>query len=416
MITKLRHKIFWSLLASMVTILLVILVAVNIIYAVQNERENGQMMNAYLDIVTGNKPGNGNHGKAAGTVKALMDEELCAVQVDSEGTASLLAGSAVTADQQQLQSLVDKILSRQNKRGGIGSIRYLVADNNGTTVIVLSNYGLVGAGTARTILISICGMVAATLLFAFVASRLATRIVRPVEETLSQQKQFIADASHELKTPVTVINANIAVLEKEMGANKWLTFIKQQGDRLSALVCGMLEYISIDYDRETSAAGASACSFDAAAAISQAALPFESVAFEAGVECRFDIPAQAMAYGSAEDFKQIIGILLDNAIKHTEPHEKICLWTAEEKRRKKLREETVFSLAISNSGPTIPASALPYLFQRFYQVDPSRQHKDNSFGLGLAIAYSLAGKNNGTIKVASQNQLTVFTLEFPGRK
>lgn len=415
MIKKLRRKIFWSIEFSALGVLLVILIFVNVSGALHNEHENWEMMNMFLQTVEGRDADEREHGKAAGAVRAMMDSELCAVELDSVGDVVSVTGNSVIEDSGELESIIEEIVERGQTQGSIGSIRYILSGSGAGRLIVLSDYGLVGNETAQTLLISLGGLLAAGLLFGLLAFSLSKRIVRPVEETLREQKRFIADASHELKTPVTVINANIAVLEKENGTNKWMTFIREEGERLSALVSSMLEYARVDCARELSCQTQPPVRFDAAAAATEAALPFESVAFEAGISCEFDIPEHASAYGSAEELKQMIGILLDNAIKHTEPHGSVALRAENAKKRKKLREENIFVLSVSNTGEEIPAEALPLLFRRFYRVDPSRQHRDNSFGLGLAIAQALAEKNNGEITVTSRDRLTVFTLELPAR-
>lgn len=415
MIRKLKRKIFWSIESSAMGVLLGILLFLNLFSALHTERENWQMMAAFLQPAGESSMDGPAHGKAAKTMRALMEQELCAVETDSTGAIVSVIGTSVVESDSELETLVGSILAGGRTRGRVGTIRYLVSQSSTGTFLVLSNSGGIDAGTLQTLLISLLGFMAAGLLFALLAQSLAKRIVRPVEETLQEQKRFIADASHELKTPVTVINANIAVLEKESGPNKWLTFIREEGERLSTLVSSMLEFARIDCAKDALGKAQQPVRFDAAAAMAEAALPFESVAFEAGINCQFALPQCAQAYGSAEDLKQIIGILLDNAIKHTEPQGTVCFTAENRKRRKKLWEESVLVLEVSNTGEEIPEKALPLLFQRFYQVDASRQHKKNSFGLGLAIAQSLAEKNRGEITVTSKNRRTVFTLAFPVR-
>lgn len=190
--------------------------------------------------------------------------------------------------------------------------------------------------------------------------------------------------------------SNIAILEKETGSNKWLSFIKEASDRLSVLVGNILEYAHVDY----------ACSstqndhfvhFNAAEAVIEASLPFESIAYESGLTLELDLPDCADAVGHAEDLKQIIGILLDNAIKNAEFGTSVSLSTSTIKKRKKWRDEQIFSVSVSNLGETIPPEQLPYLFHRFYRADPSRTYDGKSFGLGLSIAHTLAEKTKEAI-------------------
>ncbi|MCI8860519.1 MAG: HAMP domain-containing histidine kinase [Lachnospiraceae bacterium] len=412
MIKKLKRNIFWSVQLSAMAILLGFLILLNILNAIHSEQEEQKIMSSFIDLENKSQTDCPRRGRSAKLIKALVNDELSMIELNKDGEIiSVIGFSSENPD--RLAALTREILAQNQIQGRIGTQKYLISTTKTGITIVFSNQGMFGYHVIQTILLSIAVLLAASLLFAVLAWRLSIKLARPVEEVLEDQKRFIADASHELKTPVAIINANIAILEKETGSNKWLSFIKEASDRLSVLVGNILEYAHVDY----------ACSstqndhfvhFNAAEAVIEASLPFESIAYESGLTLKLDLPDCADAVGHAEDLKQIIGILLDNAIKNAEFGTSVSLSTSTIKKRKKWRDEQIFSVSVSNLGETIPPEQLPYLFHRFYRADPSRTYDGKSFGLGLSIAHTLAEKNKGSLTVSSKDHLTVFTVMFPG--
>ena len=144
-----------------------------------------------------------------------------------------------------------------------------------------------------------------------------------------------------------------------------------------------------------------------------AALPFESVAFEQGVELETDMPDVLEAVGCRKDLEQLAAILIDNAVKHSPAGGTVRVRLGTSAPRHGRKEGPMLELRVANSGEEIPPEALPHIFERFYRVDGSRAHKAGSYGLGLAIAKSLAEKNSGGITASSQNGTTEFTLLLP---
>ena len=388
MIKKLKRNIFWSVQLSAMAVLLGFLILLNILNVIQSEQEEQNIMSAFLDM-----------------------ENKSQTDCPRRGEIISVAGSSLE-NQDKLTTLIQKILAQNQHQGRIGTQKYLISTTKTGITIVLSNQGMFSFRVMQTILLSLAVLLAASLLFAILAWKLSIKLAQPVKDVLEDQKRFIADASHELKTPVAIINANIAILEKETGSNKWLNFMKEASDRLSALVGNILEYAHVDYACN-STTNDHFVRFNAAEAVLEASLPFESIAYESGLTLELNLPDCADAVGHAEDLKQIIGILLDNAIKNAKLGTSVSLSAATMKKRKKLRDEQIFTVSVSNLGETIPPEQLPYLFHRFYRADPSRTYDGKSFGLGLSIAHTLAEKNNGGLSVSSKDHLTVFTIMFP---
>ena len=230
--------------------------------------------------------------------------------------------------------------------------------------------------------------------------------VVPVREAFDKQKQFIADASHELKTPIAVISANIEVLQQEIKDNKWLEYIKTENSRMSALVKDML-YLAKNDAGHTDFVFVP---FNVCDAVACCVLPFESVAFEQGKKLELNVPKKEIKVrGDEEKIKQSVIILTDNALKNSEKGAVIRV-TVEEDNSKVL-------IKVYNTGHGIPAKEIPLIFNRFYRVDSSRARATGGYGLGLAIANTIVTGHKGKITVESQlDSYTQFTVTLPVEK
>lgn len=231
-----------------------------------------------------------------------------------------------------------------------------------------------------------------------ISKKVANIIVKPVNETLEKQKQFISDASHELKTPLAVIEANADVLENEIGENKWLTYIQNETDSMDKLINQLLLLAKIenindvkDYEQ-----------FDLSEYIETIASMFESIAFEKQVKIVTKIQNEININGNKQDIEHIVSTLLDNAIKHSE--------TGKDVEVELLKEKNNIILQVKNHGEAIPKEQQDKIFERFYRVDKSRNRKEKRYGLGLAIAKSTVEKYNGKISVECKDGITTFQV------
>lgn len=232
-----------------------------------------------------------------------------------------------------------------------------------------------------------------------IAKKISRIIVKPVEETFEKQKQFISDASHELKTPLAVIEANADVLQEKNGESKWVGYIQNEVQSMNKLVNDLLilakmENIdSIDYQK-----------FDLSKEVQMSVAVFESLIYEKEIKLEINIEEGISFNGEKEDIKHIISILLDNAIKHTEKGNTIIVNVGKEKNDVKIE--------IKNQGDPIPQEEQEKIFERFYRVDKSRNRAEKRYGLGLSIAKQIVEKYNGSIKAHSQNGFTSFVVKL----
>lgn len=245
--------------------------------------------------------------------------------------------------------------------------------------------------------------IAAFLLFFVVSIFLAKWAVRPVEEAWDKQKQFIADASHELKTPLTVITTNAELMKSEESTdnkNKFTDNILTMSKQMRGLVESMLEIARLD----NSSLKKEFAIFNLSETVSDTILPFEALFFEKEQNFTSEIEPDIRINGNAEQIKQVIDILLDNANKYASEKSEIKLILKKQGRNQ-------CRLSVSNEGETIPEDELKNIFKRFYRGDKTRQ-MNNSYGLGLSIAESIAKEHSGKIFAESKNGINTFTVQL----
>lgn len=252
-------------------------------------------------------------------------------------------------------------------------------------------------------------IVSAGMLFVifFISKFFANKAIDPIKEAFHKQKQFIADASHELKTPLAVINTNVDVLlandtDTIRNQSKWLLYIQSEVERMGKLTNDLLYLTRMEY----SDAKAIFSKVNLSDAIESVILTMEAVIFENSIFLDYNIQPELMVNGNSEQLKQVAMILLDNALKYTNQNGKVNI------SLKKYNNNAV--LSISNTGIGIPPENLPKIFDRFYRVDKSRSRESGGYGLGLAIAKSIVEQHTGKISVTSVlNDVTTFTVEIP---
>lgn len=240
------------------------------------------------------------------------------------------------------------------------------------------------------------GGVAIVVLF-FISLLLSKRIIHPLEENDRRQKQFISDASHELKTPVAVIDTNAELLAREIGKNEWLANIQYENERMNWLVRQLLD-LSRAENAETPME-----QVDFSRVVTGETLALETLAFDCGRVFRTEIEDGIIFTGSKTQLTQLVSILLDNAIRHAAGSEiEISL--------KRQGHHAV--LSVSNDGDEIPQDKLDHLFDRFYRVDEARNSEGQHYGLGLSIAKAMVEKHGGSINVSCQDGKVRFTASI----
>lgn len=241
----------------------------------------------------------------------------------------------------------------------------------------------------------------------FISRFFANKSIEPIIKAFEKQKQFTADASHELKTPLSVINTNIEVLlangeDTINSQSKWIYYIKSEISRMTKLTNNLLYLAQTD----NSELKLISTNFNLSETAESVILSMEASIFENNKVLNYNIAPNITCYGNKEQICQVIMLLLDNALKYTNPNGNINILL------KKNGNKAV--LSISNTGIGIPKENLNNIFDRFYRVDKSRSKKSGGYGLGLAIAKAIVDSHKGKIYVQSvENEITTFTIELP---
>lgn len=220
----------------------------------------------------------------------------------------------------------------------------------------------------------------------------ANRSIKPIRQAWEKQERFVADASHELKTPTAIISANnealLQSIQNPEEVRKWSANIEKETDRMSSLIQNLLDFTKLKstfHDDEM-------IEFNLSSAVNDEIISMEALIYEKNIMLTQNIENQVLLKASQEKITRVVRILLDNAIKYCDETGSIDITL------KKQRNHILF--LISNTGTIIPPDALPHVFDRFYKVDSSRKY-DGSFGLGLAMAKEIIDYYKGSVSVQS---------------
>ena len=253
----------------------------------------------------------------------------------------------------------------------------------------------------QTVLITTVSVSGLGLAAVFVLVVIFSRMVfRPVEESIQKQKRFITDASHELKTPLTIIDANTEVMEMESGESQWTKSTRKQIQRLTGLVQQLVTLSRLDEEKGLQ----DIAEFDLSEAVAESVQPYGALAQTKEKHLTLNIEGGLMYTGDEKSIRQLSGILMDNAVKYSSEKGNIAL-TLKKKGKKILLE-------VYNDADGLPQGKLDVLFERFYRLDSSRNSGTGGSGIGLSVAKAIVQAHKGKITAENKtgNGLTVTVL------
>jgi signal transduction histidine kinase len=335
------------------------------------------------------------------------------VRVSEDGDIIFADYGRVSITDDTAESAVKAAMEQGRSKGKIGSLGLRFAAEytpNGDISIAFADTSAESAGMTRLILNSLIIGVAGLVALFFISLFLARLAVKPIEKAWRNQQQFIADAAHELKTPLTVIMANTGILtahpEKSISQHmQWLNNTADEAGRMKNLIENMLELAKGDFAEESLILS----NVNLSDIVTNSLLAFEPIAFEKNVAFHSDVAPNTQISGDSERLRRLIAILFDNAIKYAGSPGSAYV---------RLNETASHAvLTVHNSGEPIPAEGLGSIFDRFYRADESRSAgSSESYGLGLSIARQIADEHGAKIHVAStREEGTVFTVQFKKR-
>ena len=425
MFNKSRRKIILSIMGSLALLFVVTLSVIMLASYREIRMQNNRMLERYAELYSldgpsgsqegpGNMPdgqnpgmpgdwdGHGREPKGDPRMDERTDYRLAtfyAVAIQDDGTVRAVdTGEKAISSEEELTALAVKLLAEGRTAGRTGNLAYLIIRKNGYSLVAFMDNTVTESSLSMLLRnVLIIGGAAMIALF-FISLVLANRIIRPLEENDRQQKQFISDASHELKTPVAVIGVNAEMLSRELEENEWLSNIRYENERMGELVKQLL-----DLSRAENAEIPSE-QVDFSRVVTGETLAFDSLAFDRGKTILSDIEEGIRVTGSQTQLTQLVSVLLDNAIRHSTGNEiEVSLKT----------QGHAHVLNVINEGEEIPPEKLAHLFDRFYRVDEARNSDGQHYGLGLAIAKAVAEKHGGQIGVTCRDGKVCFTVSLP---
>ncbi len=417
-----RKKIILAIMGSLVLLFAITLSVIMLASYREIRQENMEMLKRHVELYylageTGGPadlppeaPMNGFDGHApAPREKPPLDQKpdyqlstfYSVAFGDNETVIAVDNGEKEVYSEEELIGIAREILTGNNTSGRSGALTYIVEHRPDYTLVAFMDNTVSESGL-RTLLhnVLIIGSTAILLMF-FISLYLSKRIIRPLEENDRKQKQFVSDASHELKTPVAVISTNAELLSREIGENEWLSNIRYENERMGGLVTQLL-----DLSRAENAE-APVEQVDFSRIVTGETLALETLAFDCGRTFRADIEDDIILAGNRTQLTQLVSILLDNAIRHA---------TGNEIGISLKRQGHHAVLDVINDGDEIPPDKQEHLFDRFYRVDEARNSEERHYGLGLSIAKAVTEKHGGIIDVSCKDGKVRFTVSIPIKK
>ena len=362
------------------------------------------------------RPGAGTHRMERAASSDMVATSVYFVTAD--GTVSQTLVNALELEDDELESALNDALSSQGAFSGTegcitghlsdGDLYYSVRETRMGTKVAFASGAYIANSIANLGMVLAAVSAGVWAAFLIISILLARWVVRPTERAWSQQQQFVADASHELKTPLAVMMANNSILlshenETIESQRRWVESNQTEARQMLELVNDMLflarpENAERQQVRET---------VDLSALVQRNTLQFEAVCFERGVQLEEEVESGVTVLGDRNRLQRLASTLIDNACKYADTHITVKLSRAGGQAR----------LAITNDGAVIPPEDLAHVFDRFYRVDKARVRSEGGVGLGLAIAQEVAHEHGGAITVASSETAgTTFTATLPCAK
>ena len=396
MIKKLKQRIFLLIMLSLSIIILGIIIT----YTYLNYNNIINTMISMIERFAG--------WKNQKYYNDIFEDYRLKSEIDIDGLYMILIKDSViihtqnTLENKHVRESVLKILENDKPKGIIDTYIYNVRKIESDTIFIAMIEDKDTISYIRTMFIVSGFMIIISIgVIYIIAKKLSKIIVEPVEETFEKQKQFISDASHELKTPLAVIEANADVLQDKVGESKWINYIQNEIESMNKLINELLLLAKIENVDKIKEYTELNLSQEVKIILSM----FESVAYENEIAIESNIEEDIIFNANKEDIEHIVSTLTDNAIKYTPPQQKIVVNLIKEKN------EIIFE--VKNIGEPIPEGEREKIFERFYRIDKSRNRNEKSYGLGLAIAKATIKKYNGKIQVDYKNDFTIFKVVIP---
>lgn len=304
--------------------------------------------------------------------------------------------SSISRD--DVKEYVQKALKEGRERGWVSDYRYRILETGQGATVVFVNGSMNWAVTTRLLVTAFLVLLGRALLILLLTVLLSKRVVRPVAESYEKQKQFITDANHELKTPLTLILSNLDIVEAELGQNEWLDDIRSEGERMGLMINQLVALSRMDESQAHMVRSA----FDLSAAVEDTVSEFQPLAAERGKKLQTSIEPGIRYEGDEGLIRRLASILMDNAVKYCDEGGEIRVEVCQHRHP---------VLIVENTYAQVDQLELDRLFDRFYRADKARTFS-GSFGVGLSIAQSIVRSHRGSIHAYRKGNTIGFRAEL----
>lgn len=314
----------------------------------------------------------------------------------------VLSNSLKETTDKDILSMTQKLQKSGKKFGSIDDYIYLVRIlKSGNTVYIFVNNKEALQNSKQFFIVSIFIFLLSVIVFTIISYYLSRWMIKPSEKAIKNQKIFVANISHDLKTPITIIRANADLIENEVKNKKSIKYIQQETEKLNHLVNEMLTLTRID----NTISKENFKSFNFGDSLFDVVLPFESIAYEKGIRFNINIDEVTDYFSDESNIQKLAEILIDNAMSYTAKGGIVDVDAYENSK--------AVTLSVTNTGEPISDEKKVEIFDRFYRESKSRERTGNHYGLGLSIANTIVKKHNGKITVESKNGKNTFTVILP---
>ena len=402
MIKKLQHKFIAISVLSVFLVLTVIMGAINIL----NYNRIVNSSDSVLEVLREN---GGSFPKLMGFDRRerrrdnwfLNDESaempyetrFFTVRLNGGGNVtSVDTGRIAAIDTDDARTYAESLWKSGRTKGFVDQYRFLRTEDGDDTLLIFldcrNNLSSFRSFLFYSVIVSLAGMGAVAVLVVL----LSRMVMRPVQESYDKQKSFITDAGHEIKTPLTIIDADASILETELGEdNEWIQDIHAQVRRLTALTKDLI-YLS---RMEEQAHPVQMIEFPLSDVLNETAQSFQALAKVQGKTFQVDVAPMMSYCGDEKAIRQLVSILLDNALKYSDAHGTISL-TAKPAGNK-------ISIQVFNTADHVERNELHKLFDRFYRAEKSRNSQTGGYGIGLSIARAVVEAHKGSIAATTRD-------------
>ncbi len=393
MIKKLKIKFIVLSMTALFVLLFVIVSGMNLLNLNSVMLEADQLLQVLsqnkgnFPDFKGDKPGKPDFLPPHMSPETPYESRYFSVVIDSNGDAyEIETGKIITVDSEQAVEYARKALNDKNGKGFAGSFRYkCTREQNATRIVFLDCGRRLNAFYAFLKASVIMSLIGLAVVFVIITV-LSERIIRPISESHKKQKKFITNASHEIKTPLTIINANLDLLEMEIGENESVKEIKAQTKRLTNLTNDLV-YLS---KMEESEKNLMKVEFPLSDLVSETVSTFRAIAQTQNKELLVNIQPMIAFCGNNKAIEQLVSILMNNALRYSAEGGKISVDLFENNKQIRLN---VFNTTNNYVSP----ESLNYVFDRFYRTDTSRNSEKGGYGIGLSVAKAIVETHNGKI-------------------